>query len=110
MCATAAAAPQLQFFTDPGRFLAAAGDYLALSPVVNTVVTTMAQRLISQQAAGNTEPHASWWLVIRGQSGGIAGAGMRTPSSFPVFLLPMSDSTATALARTCTNMENKCWR
>ncbi|GAA0735903.1 GNAT family N-acetyltransferase [Dactylosporangium roseum] len=94
------AGPRLEFCTDPGEFLAAAGDHLAADPVVSTVVTTNAHRLVSQRADGVTQPHRDWWLVVRDGSGTVVGAGMRTApyAPYPPFLLPMPDAAAVALA------------
>ena len=91
---------RLQFCADPGEFLAAAGDYLAADPVVSTVVTTVAHRLLARQADGIAPPDRTWWLVVRNDSV-VAGAGMRTASfaPYPPFLLPMPDQAAVALAR-----------
>jgi hypothetical protein len=91
---------RLQFGTDPGEFLAAAGDYLAADPVISTVVTTVAHRLLSQQADGIAQPDQIWWLVVRNASA-VVGAGMRTAlfAPYPPFLLPMPDEAAVALAR-----------
>ena len=95
------AGQRLQFCTDPGEFLAAAGDYLAADPVVSTVVTTVAHRLLSQQADGIAQTGRNWWLVVRDVSGAVAGAGMRTApfAPYPPFLLPMPGEAAVALAR-----------
>jgi hypothetical protein len=95
-----AAGLRLEFCADPGEFLAAAGDYLAADPVVSTVVTTVAHRLLAQQVEGITPPDRTWWLVVRNASA-VAGAGMRTASfaPYPPFLLPMPDQAAAALAR-----------
>lgn len=94
------AGPRLQFCTDPGEFLAAAGDYLAADPVVSTVVTTVTHRLLSHQADGIAQPDRNWWLVVRDESGAVVGAGMRTApfAPYPPFLLPMPDEAAVALA------------
>ena len=91
---------RLQFCADPGEFLAAAGDYLAGDPVVSTVVTTVAHRLLAQQADRIAQPGRTWWLVVRNASA-VAGAGMRTATfaPYPPFLLPMPDQAAVALAR-----------
>lgn len=91
---------RLQFYTDPGEFLAAAGGYLAADPVVSTVVTTVAHRLLAQQSDGMAQPGRTWWLVVENASA-VAGAGMRTASfaPYPPFLLPMPDQAAVALAR-----------
>jgi GNAT superfamily N-acetyltransferase len=91
----------MQFCADPGRFLADAADYLAADPVINTVVTTIAHRMSSQQASGVPVSDRDWWLVVRDESGVVVGAGMRTApfAPFPLFLLPMPDQAAIALAR-----------
>jgi len=101
MSPIATAGPRLQFYTDPGEFLAAAGGYLAADAVVSTVVTTIAHRLLSQQAEGIAQPDRNWWLVVRDESGAVVGAGMRTApfAPYPPFLLPMPDEAAVALAR-----------
>jgi FR47-like protein len=91
---------RLQFCVDPGEFLAAADDYLAADPVVSTVVTTVAHRLLAQQADGIAQSGRTWWLVVRNASA-VVGAGMRTApfAPYPPFLLPMPDEAAVALAR-----------
>jgi hypothetical protein len=91
---------RLQFCADPGEFLAAAGDHLAADPVVSTVVTTVAHRLLARQADGIAQPGRNWWLVVRNASA-VVGAGMRTApfAPYPPFLLPMPDEAAVALAR-----------
>jgi predicted GNAT family acetyltransferase len=99
----------LQFCADSSEFLAAAGDYLAVDPVVSTVVTTIAHRVLSQQAAGIAQPDRNWWLVVRDASGAVAGAGMRTApfAPYPVFLLPVPDEAAVALARALHEREEE---
>jgi FR47-like protein len=101
MSARQTAGPQLQFCTDPAEFLAAAGDHLASDPVVSTVVTTIAHRVVSQQADGIVAPGRDWWLMVSDGSGAVVGAGMRTATfaPYPPFLLPMPDEAAVALAR-----------
>ncbi|MEH0931356.1 GNAT family N-acetyltransferase [Micromonospora sp. CPCC 205558] len=91
---------RLRFYTDPGEFLAAAGDYLAADPVVSTVVTTVAHRLLSQRAEGISPPDGNWWLVVSDGCGAVVGAGMRSApyAPYPPFLLPMPDEAAVALA------------
>ncbi|MFI5066288.1 MAG: GNAT family N-acetyltransferase [Streptosporangiales bacterium] len=100
MSAIPAAGLRLQFCADPGEFLAAAGDYLAADPVISTVVTTVAHRLLAQQAHGITQPGRTWWLVVQNASA-VAGAAMRTApfAPYPPFLLPMPGQAAVALAR-----------
>ena len=71
------------------------------TPVVSTVVTTVAHRLLARQADGIAPPGRTWWLVVRNASA-VVGAGMRTApfAPYPPFLLPMPDQAAVALART----------
>jgi GNAT superfamily N-acetyltransferase len=68
--------------------------------VVSTVVTTVAHRLLAQQADGIAQPGRNWWLVVQNASA-VVGAGMRTApfAPYPPFLLPMPDEAAVALAR-----------
>lgn len=100
MSANPADVLSLEFSTDPGEFLDAAGEYLAADPVVNTVVTTVADRARAQQAAGVPQPERDWWLAVRDGSGAVVGAAMRTApfAPYPLFVLPMPDEGATALA------------
>ncbi len=93
----------LEFCTDPGEFLAAAGEHLAADPVVSTVVATIAERAQSQLATGIEQPARDWWLVVRDPAGAVVGAGMRTApfAPYPLFLLPMPDDAAVAVARAC---------
>jgi hypothetical protein len=99
--ATPNAAPQLRFHTDPGRFLAEAADHLAADPVVSTVVTTAAHRLVAQPDSELPPPDRYWWLAVTDADGAVVGAGMRTASfaPYPLFLLPMPGEAAVALAR-----------
>jgi hypothetical protein len=94
------AGPRLRFFTDPAEFLAAAGYRLAADPVISTVVTTIAHRVLSQRADGISQPDRNWWLVVSDDSGAVIGAGMRTATfaPYPPFLLPMPDEAAVTLA------------
>jgi GNAT superfamily N-acetyltransferase len=100
MSAIPMAGVRLQFCTDPAEFLAAAGGRLAADPVISTVVTTIAHRVLSQLADGISQPDHDWWLVVRDDSGAVVGAGMRTApfAPHPPFLLPMPDEAAVALA------------
>lgn len=93
---------QLEFRTDPGDFLAAAGDYLAAYPVISTVVTTVAHRVLDQRVGEVPQPERNWWLVVRDDAGAVIGAGMRTATfaPYPLFLLPMPYEGAVALAHT----------
>ncbi|MEU7587739.1 GNAT family N-acetyltransferase [Micromonospora sp. NPDC049230] len=100
MSTVSTAGLRLRFYTDPGEFLAAAGAYLGADPVVSTVVTTIAHRVLSQRAEGIPQPDRNWWLVVFDDSGTVVGAGMRTApyAPYPPFLLPMPDEAAVALA------------
>jgi GNAT superfamily N-acetyltransferase len=91
----------LEFLSDPVAFLAAAGDQLAQEPTVSTVVATMAQRQATQAAAGEDLPPEDWYLVVRDGDGRVVGTGMRTApfAPRPLFLQPMPDEAAVALAR-----------
>jgi plasmid stabilization system protein ParE len=93
----------LEFLDDAGAFLAAAGGLLAASPVEATVVATVAERLVKEAAAGRPRPDGFplWWLVVRGDSGAVVGAGMRVAAfdPHPAFLLTMPAEAARALAR-----------
>ncbi|MDI1462552.1 GNAT family N-acetyltransferase [Catellatospora sp. KI3] len=92
---------RLRFFADPGEFLACAGAHLAAAPVVNTAVTTTAHRSVAQLAAGVPLPAHHWWLAVGDESDAVVGAAMRASNSvpYPLFLLPMPDGAAVALAR-----------
>ena len=92
---------RLQFFDGPDEFLTAAGAYLAADPVISTVVTTVANRAVSELRDGVPQPHSDWWLVVQDASGDVVGAGMRTAvvPPYPPFLLPMPAEAAVALAR-----------
>jgi hypothetical protein len=91
----------LEFLTDPGEFLAAAGDWLAERPVVSTVVATVAQRAVREPEAGAAPSADGWWLVVRDRSGRVTGAAMRTApfEPRPAFVLPMPEPAARGLAQ-----------
>ena len=91
----------LEFVADPAAFLAAVGRHLALAPVVSTVVATVAERMARDAAAGLPVPEEDWYLVVRDETGSVAGAGMCTApfEPRPLYLLPMPDEAAVMLAR-----------
>jgi predicted GNAT family acetyltransferase len=93
-------AVDLDFITDPAAFLEAARTTLAASPVQSTVVATVADRLARDAADGRPPPPDDWYVIVR-EAGQITGVGMRTApfEPRPLFLLPMPDDAATALAR-----------
>lgn len=90
----------LDFLGSPSAFLAAAGDWLATEPLVGTVVATMAQRGVAAEQAGQQLPLDDWWLVVR-RGHEVVGAAMRSAPfpPRPLFVLPMPDEAATALAQ-----------
>ncbi len=94
------AALELEFLTDPAAFLAAAGDHLALDPVISTVISSVADRAVRDLADGRQPPAEDWWLVVRDAAGMVVGAGMRTApfQPRPAFLLPMPQEAAVELA------------
>ena len=91
---------QPTFFADPAEFLLVAGPHLAASPVVSTVVATIAERAVEEIAAGIRQDPRHWYAVVC-DGDEVVGAAMRTApfEPRPLFLLPMADDGAVALAR-----------
>jgi len=91
------------FTCDPGTFLAAAGDLLAVDPVVTTVVGTVTRRLLADAASGAEPPEGQprWWVVVHDETGEVVSAAMRTAPvpPYPIYLLPMPEAAAAGLAR-----------
>ena len=89
--------------TDPQAFLDTAGDLLASDPVVTTVMASVTSRYRDLRAAGEPPPtdRPEWWAVVRDPEGAVAGLAMRTARTppHPLFVLPMPDDAARALAR-----------
>lgn len=96
------ASSRLDFYDDPAAFLRDAEAVLAADPVVGTVVASVTQRLVEEAADGLAfdAPYAPWWLLVRDGPGAPVGAAMRTApfAPYPLFLLPMPDDAARALA------------
>jgi GNAT superfamily N-acetyltransferase len=94
---------ELTLLPDAQDFLDLAGDWLAVDPVVTTVVAVMAHRVRDETADGVEQPLGDrlWWLVVRDADGAVVGAGMRTATfaTHPPYLLPMPDAAAVELAR-----------
>ncbi len=92
----------VEFTSDPAAFLALADDLLAADPVITTVVSSVTSRHRDQDAAGVARPQDRpvWWAVVR-DAEEIAGLAMRTARTppHPLFVLPMADPAAVALAR-----------
>ena len=94
---------RLEFLTDPAAVLERAGGRLAADPVVGTVVASVTARLRDEAAAGILPDPAvpRWWLLVTDDEGEVVGVGMRTATAPPyaLFLLPMPEPAAVALAR-----------
>lgn len=94
---------RLEFTDDPVAFLDRAGDYLADRPVISTVVASVTGRIAGEYAEGVRPDPAlpRWWVTAIDEDGTVVGAGMRTATGAPyaLFLLPMPDQAAVALAR-----------
>jgi hypothetical protein len=54
----------LEFYSDAAEFVAAAGEYLAVDPVVGTVVRGVAHRALAQLSDGIVQPEHNWWLTV----------------------------------------------
>ncbi len=89
--------------TDPQAFLDTAGDLLASDPVVTTVMASVTSRYRDLREGGEPPPtdRPEWWAVVRDPEGAVAGLAMRTARTppHPLFVLPMPDDAALALAR-----------
>lgn len=94
---------RLEFLADPAEFLRRAADRLAADPVLATVVASVTTRKAAEDADGVTRDPAvpRWWLLVTDEGGEVVGVGMRTAPAPPyaLYLLPMPDAAAVALAR-----------
>jgi GNAT superfamily N-acetyltransferase len=96
----------LEFFDTPQPFLDAAGGLLAADPVLGSVIASVSQRTARELAEGRDSwaevdaPFRRWWVVVRGRSGEVVSAAMRTApfKPYPSFSMPMPDPAARALA------------
>lgn len=92
----------LEFYDDPGEFLAVAGERLGADPVVNVVVARVTSRIRDDDADGVPWPCGvpRWWAVVR-EGTEVVGLAMRTApfEPFPPYVLPMPADAASALAR-----------
>jgi hypothetical protein len=88
---------RLEFTEDPEAFLTVAGELLAADPVVSTVMATVTQRIARD---GLTPEHPQWWVSVHDAEDRVVGAAMRTApfAPYPVFVLPMPEDAARALA------------
>lgn len=92
---------RLQFTADPAELLAAAADLLAADPVVTTVVSTVTERAVREDVEGKPRPdHPRWWVSVHDADDRVVGVAMRTApfAPYPVFVLPMPDDAARAVA------------
>ena len=89
---------RVQFTADAAEFLGLAGDWLDADPLVSTVMATVTSRMVGE-ASPTDRPQ--WWAVVRDDGGTIVGLAMRTARTppHPMFVLPMPDEAALALAR-----------
>ncbi|GAA4695789.1 GNAT family N-acetyltransferase [Nocardioides conyzicola] len=89
---------RIEFTDDPDRFLAAVGAHLAAEPVITTVIATVTRRLA--RSGGGDGPYR-WWAIVRDEQGEVVGVAMRTApfAPHPLYVLPMPDDAAVALAR-----------
>lgn len=91
----------LRFFDDPVPFLALVDAHLEGQPVLSTVVGGMAHRVAAGDRDGEprTEGVPCWFVAATGGDE-VVGVGMRTAKSapHPLYLMPMPDESAVALA------------
>lgn len=92
---------RVRFLDDPAEFLAVAADRLAADPTVSMVVSRVTTRARDDDAAGVTPPAGvpRWWAVVL-DGPHVVGLAMRTApfSPHPLYLLPMDEEGAVALA------------
>jgi RimJ/RimL family protein N-acetyltransferase len=90
--------PELQFFDDPRAFLDVAEEHLSADPVLNTVVSTVTHRAAEDGLSVGEDPR--WWVTVS-EAGRVVGVAMRTAPAppHPLFVLPMPEEGAVALAR-----------
>ncbi len=93
--------PDVEFFIDPAAFLAVAADHLAEDPVLTTVVSSVTDRAVVEDQRGDPAPdHPRWWCVVH-EGTQVVGVAMRAApfAPYPLFVLPMPEAGARALAR-----------
>src|SRR5215831_16690101 len=82
--------------TDPGQFLAAAGEFLRADPAGNSVMLTVTENLrVSAAAPAARQPLYGW---LRPAGDPVGAAFMHTPD-FPLMLSRVSGPDAACLAR-----------
>lgn len=93
---------RLEITDDPVAFLDATRDHLAADPVISTVIGSVTERIVVADGRGLPPgDHPRWWAVARDEAGAVTGVAMRTApfEPHPVYVLPMPDEAAVALAR-----------
>lgn len=92
---------RLAFTEDPAEFLEVAGEHLAASPVLNTVLATVTIRAARRSDDGGQRPaHPQWWVTAL-DGDAVVGVAMRTAPfrPYPLYVLPMPDEAAVLLGR-----------
>lgn len=95
---------ELTFYDDPAAFLADTEEFLEREPVINTVIASVTARAAAADLRGEVLRHDGdtprWWVAVR-EKEEVVGVAMRTAPIAPhwLFLLPMSEGAARALAR-----------
>src|SRR5664280_1631505 len=85
---------RVELTADPEEFAARALPWLAQDPVTTNVIATVVRDARDGDLAA---PDSIWVLVTSG--GQVMGAGMHTPP-YPVYLPPLPDGAAAAVAQT----------
>ena len=91
---------RLAFTEDPAELLSTASELLAAEPVVSTVMSTFTERAGAREGRG--EARAGAPLLVgerpRGRPGRGGGDAHRAVRPHPMFVLPMPDEAARAIA------------
>lgn len=92
-----------EFWTDAAAFLDVAGDHLALDPIANTVIATIAHRAAAEEQDGVArDPELPYWYAVaRDEAGQVVAVAMRTAPfpPYPALVQAMPDEVARELAR-----------
>lgn len=94
------AAFRVELWTDPAAFLAAARAHLDALGIVASVVRSTAERAATTSRSDAAPLPDAWYATVRGGEHTVVGAAMRTATfaPYPVYVLPMPDDGALALA------------
>jgi RimJ/RimL family protein N-acetyltransferase len=94
---------ELRFTSDAADFLSAAADHLAQRPVLSTVVATIADRAVREDAEGiERDPDRPWWFVtVEDHDHRLVGEAMRTGPGphHAVWVQDLPEEAAVQLAR-----------